>query len=194
MLLPRSRWAHTLLVAAAIGVTALLGPFGPVARAASGSCDSILSQPFLPWADPAYYELVPGGDFENATWTLTGSAERVPGSEPYAATGKLGHWSLSLPVGGSASSPSTCVPATDPTLRFFIAGSGTIEVELVYGGQVILSGDVAGGGGWVPTPVLLTGSAITGLTTGTAEASVRLTALGGDAQVDDVFIDPWNRG
>jgi hypothetical protein len=155
---------------------------------------STLSQPFLPWADLAYYELVPGGDFENATWTLTGAAKRVPGSEPYAATGKLGNWSLSLPAGSSASSPSTCVAANEPTIRFFIAGSGTVEVQVIYGCQAIVAGDVVGSGGSVPTPILLTGSAIMGLTLGTAEVSVRLTALSGDAQVDDVFIDPWNRG
>ena len=27
-----------------------------------------------------------------------------------------------------------------------------------------------------------------------AQVSLQLTALAGDPQVDDVFIDPWNRG
>ena len=31
--------------------------------------------------------VAPGGDFETATWGLTGGAQRVPGSEPFAATG-----------------------------------------------------------------------------------------------------------
>lgn len=195
MLPARVRWVPTLLVAAAIGGTALLGPFTRVASAASDPCSlSTLSQPFLTWADLAYYELVPGGDFENATWSFAGGADRVWGGEPYAATGKLGNWSLSLPAGSSASSPSACVTATEPTLRFFIAGSGTIEVDFVYGGKVIPSGDIVGGGGWAPTPISLTGSAIMAARTGTATVSVKLRALSGDAQVDDVFIDPWNRG
>lgn len=148
----------------------------------------------MPWLDAAHYELLPGGDFEKATWTFAGGAQRVRGSEPYAATGKLGSWSLSLPAGSSAWSPSVCVAGSEPTIRFFIAGSGTIRVEFVYGGLVIPSGDVLGADGWAPTPIVLTGSAIMAPTDGTAEVSVRLTALSGDARVDDVFIDPWNRG
>ena len=64
------------------------------------SCSlSALSQPFTRWLDYAEYELAPGGDFESSTWTLTGGAKLVAGSEPYAATGTLGSSSLSLPAG-----------------------------------------------------------------------------------------------
>ena len=50
-------------------------------------------------------------------------------------------------------------------------------------------------GDWQPTPVLLTESPVLGLLSGgTAQVSLQLTALIGDPQVDDVFIDPWNRG
>ena len=81
----------------------------------------------------ASYELSPGGDFEHPTWTLSGSARQVRGSEPYAATGALGTWSLTLPAGSSAQSPSTCVDAAYPTVRFFIAGTGSVPCSLVYG-------------------------------------------------------------
>jgi hypothetical protein len=42
---------------------------------------------------------------------------------------------------------------------------------------------------------MLTSSAVLGaLSGGTAQVSVNLTALAGDPQIDDVFVDPWSRG
>jgi hypothetical protein len=155
---------------------------------------SVLSQPFAPWGDPASYELAPGGGFEKPAWTLSGGAERVSGSEPYAATGELGNWSLTLPVGSSAQSPTTCVDAAYPTARFFISGEGAVAVSVVAGNIDIPAGVALAGFGWVPTPVMVTSSAIVGATGGgVAQVSLRLTALSGEPQVDDVFIDPWNR-
>jgi hypothetical protein len=188
-------WLRIFSAAAGLAAAAVLAPLCSVARADSGQCTlSSVSQPFLASADLAYYALVPGGDFENATWSFSGGAQRVAGSEPYAVTGKLGNWSLSLPGGSSAQSPPVCVAATEPTIRFFIAGSGTAEVKFIYGGTVIPSGQVVAAGSWMPTPVVLTGSAITAATDGNAEVSIELVGLSGDPQVDDVFIDPWNRG
>ena len=154
-----------------------------------------LSQPFAPWADPAWYELAPGGDFENSTWTLAGGARPVAGSEPYGATGTQGSWSLSLPAGSSAQSPATCVDAAYPTIRFFIAGTGLVAVTVVDGNLNIPAGIAVASGDWRPTPVMLTGSALTAATSdGTAQVSLQLLAVTGDPHVDDVFIDPWNRG
>jgi hypothetical protein len=153
-----------------------------------------LSQPFLPWLDPSYYELAPGGDFETPSWTLEGGAQRVPGSEPFAATGTLGSWSLSLPAGSSAESPATCVDAAYPTIRFFTAGTGLVAVSVVYGGLTIPAGVAVATGGWAPSLVALTDSALVGLASdGSAQVSVQLTSLLGDVRVDDVFVDPWNR-
>lgn len=161
-----------------------------------GACNSApLSQPFLAWGDPSSYELAPGGDFETGGWTLTGGAQLVPGSEPYAATGSLGAWSLSLPAGTSAVSPSTCVDAAYPTIRFFVAGTGMVAVSVNDGGLDIPAGVAIAGGSWQPTPIMLTDSALVAAASGgTAQVSLQLTALSGDPQVDDVFIDPWNRG
>jgi hypothetical protein len=160
---------------------------------------SAVSQPFAPWADPASYELAPGGDFETPAWTMDGGAERVPGSEPYAATGTLGSRSLALPAGSSAQSPSTCVDAAYPTVRFFISGTGTVAVTIVDESMGIPVGIPAGVAAavptWLPTPVMITSSAVLALTSsGVADVSVRITALTGDPRVDDVFIDPWFRG
>jgi len=164
---------------------------------------SVLSEAFAPWADPAFYELSPGGDFElspggdltSSSWTLDGGAQLVPGSEPYAATGTLGSSSLSLPAGSSAQSPPTCVDAAYPTFRFFIAGTGAVAVSVVDGGASTPAGVAVAGGAWLPTPLMVTGSALWAAGSGgTAQVSLRLTALSGDPHVDDVFIDPWNRG
>ena len=159
------------------------------------ACNSAtLTQVFLPWADPSYYELAPGGDFEStsAPWTLSGGAAIVSGSEPFAVTGSLGSSSLSLPAGASAVSPSTCVDAAYPDIRFFVAGTGLIQVSVIYGNQVIPAGTVPAGGSWAPGPIAVTGSAVAGaLNGGTAQVSIALTALSGNPQVDDVYIDPW---
>ena len=159
-------------------------------------CDaSGLGQPFLPWADVAFYELLPAGDFEQSGWALNGGAERGPGSEPYAATGRAGNRSLALPAGSSAQSPLTCVDATYPTVRFFIAGTGAVAVSLVHGDITIPAGVAVAGSTWLPSPVMITTAPILAVASGgTAQVSVRLTAVTGQPRVDDVFIDPWNRG
>jgi hypothetical protein len=153
-----------------------------------GPCNSnALSQPFAPWGDSSSYELAPGGDFESSDfasspWTLTGGAQLVAGSEPYAATGTLGASSLSVPAGATALSPTTCVDAAYPTLRFFVGGSGSVALSIVYDGVSI------------PTGVVVTTDSLLGLLSGgTAQVSLELTGLTGSPQVDDVFIDPWGR-
>ena len=156
---------------------------------------SALRQPFAPWGDLSSYELSPGGDFETPNWALSGRAQRVRGSEQYAATGTLGSWSVELPAGSSAQSPSTCVDAAYPTLRFFIAGSGLVAVTIISNGLDLPAGVAAGGSNWLPTPVMITGSPVTAaLSNGIAQVSVKLTSLVGDPRVDDVLVDPWNRG
>ncbi len=159
------------------------------------TCNSnALTQPFLPWADPASYELAPDGTFGDGSWSLNGGASLVPGGEPWAVTGTQSSSALSLPAGSSADSPSTCVTAAYPTIRFFVSGVGEVGVNVVYNGVVIPSGVVVAAGNWVPGPVAITGSAITGaLNGGTANVSLRLTGVAGDPQVSDVFIDPRGR-
>ena len=128
-------------VLGSLSITFAVGAVGAVVAPVSaaqagllglGACSSpATSQPFAPWRDSASYELVPGGTSRAASWTLQGGAERGPGSEPFAATGTLGSWSLSLPAGSSAESPATCVDAAYPTTRFFIAGVGLVAVSVV---------------------------------------------------------------
>jgi hypothetical protein len=184
-------------VAIALGVAALV--VGPAAAQADvlnvNPCNNApLSHAFARWLDPAYYELAPGGDFESSAWSLDNGAQLVPGSEPYGATGAVGSSALSLPAGASAQSPSTCVDAAYPTIRFFLAGTGSVSVSLVDGDLEIPAGVAVASGSWQPTPVMVTTSPVlAALDGGTAQVSVRLTALTGSPQVDDVFIDPWYR-
>jgi hypothetical protein len=156
---------------------------------------SALSRPFRRWRDFSRYELAPGGSFEKSRWTLSGGAKLVAGSEPYAVTGTRGSSSLSLPRGSSAQSPRTCVDAAYPSIRFFIAGRGTVGVNVVDRGAVIPAGVVVAGGKWAPTPVMVTLSPVLGvLSGGSARVSLRFTGLSGSPRIDDVFIDPWGHG
>ncbi len=187
-----------LSMLSALGAMALLAV--PVSAAQADVIDlsacniASLSQPFAPWLDPSSYELAPGGDFESDGWSLSGGAQRVPGSEPFAATGTLGSWSLSLPAGASAQSPPTCVDAAYPTIRFFTQGTGLLEVNVVYGNVTLPAGVDLVVGGWAPSLPMLTESALVAATSdGSAQVSIQLNALAGDVRVDDVFVDPWNR-
>ncbi len=156
---------------------------------------SALSQPFAAWGDNSSYELAPAGDFESSGWNLSNGASIVPGSEPYAATGTLGRSSLSLPAGSWASSPLTCVDAAYPTVRMFVGGTGAVAVSVVYDGTPIPAGIAVAGGSWTPTLPMVTTSAVLGaLSGGSAQVSIEVTALAGNPQVDDVFVDPWRGG
>ena len=95
-------------------------------------------------------------------WTLDGGAQQVSGSEPFAATGTLGAHSVSLPAGGSAASPLICVDAVDPTLRFFVGGTGNVLVQVVYRGRDLPVGVAGAGGSWTPSPVIFTGAPLLG--------------------------------
>lgn len=195
----------TVSVVCTLAVAELLAPSISAARINAVSstplvglnaCNvSATSRPFVRWLDFASYELVPGGDFETLTWTLTGGAKLVGGSEPYAATGTRGSSSLSLPAGSSAQSPLTCVGTTSPSIRFFIAGTGSVALSVVDGRSVIPAGVVIAGGEWSPTPVMLTSSPVMGTASGgTAQISVTITGVSGSPRIDDLFIDPWNHG
>jgi hypothetical protein len=196
---------HTRILgaaAAALGFFALSGANAHAALISTDACDhAALTQPFAPWGDTSQYKLVPGGSFEtgSAGWTLTGGARIVGGSEPFGATGSVGGSSVTIPAGGSVQSPFTCVDAAYPTFRFFARNSGllsTVLVQVVYRlpllGQVpVPVGTVALSGNWAPSAPMLTASAVTGLLSGgTTQVALRFTALTGDTQIDDVFVDP----
>jgi len=202
--LPALRSTRLGPLIAILAISLLTAAPARAALVSTGACnESALSEPFAQWGDSSPYELVSQGDFEGSLsqWTLGGGAHRTPGSEPYATTGTLGKSSLALPAGASAQSPYTCVNASYPTFRFFARNGGllsTVLVQVVYktllGPVAVPLGAVALSGSWQPTLPMLTGSVVGGLLSGgTAQAALRFTALTGESQIDDIYIDPRMR-
>jgi hypothetical protein len=159
-----------------------------------GLCDaSTLSQPFLPWGDPSEYKLAPDGTFSGGGWTLGKGAQIGSGTDPVDPGSSVPV--LHLTPGASALSGPSCVDAAYPTVRMFVAGIGTIAVSVVYDGFILPAGIASSRGGWQPTLPMVAWSAIpAALSGGTANVSLLLTGLSGQPVIDDVYIDPWNRG
>src|SRR5258708_9561938 len=136
------RWLRIAISTLALSVPALAAlPVSPSQAdvVSVSACDGAsLTQPFTPWADFDYYKLAPGGDFEgtSSSWSLSGGAQQVSGSESYGVTGSVGTSSLTLPVGATAQSPSTCVNAAYPSFRLFSRSSdgsaAVVAVRAVY--------------------------------------------------------------
>jgi hypothetical protein len=162
------------------------------------SCDgATLTQPFAPWLDRDYYKLAPGGDGSLTGWSLSGGAQQVSGGEPWNVSGSA-YNSLSVPAGGTAVSPTTCVDAAYPTFRFFdVTGTpgSSAAVSVVFNGLTIPVGVVTAGARWSPTLPMTTLSAIPGLMNGgSANIQLQFTGLTGSVQVDDIYVDPWRGG
>ena len=178
----------------------------PVASAES--CDTQeLSQPFLPWADPASYTLAPNGGFESrgSGWSLEDGAGVVSGNEPYYVGNARDKRSLRLPDGSSATSSSMCVGIEHPTMRFFARNTGsplsTLEVKVHYvdafgEAQTATIGVVGSNGTWQPTQPMVIGANMFPVLPD-EQTSVAFeftpTGSGGEWQIDDVYVDPYRR-
>jgi hypothetical protein len=144
--------------------------------------------PFAQWGDPRAYVLVPNGDFASggAGWTLEGEAS-------------VASESLSLPPGSSAVSPPICVSRETPFLRAMARNDGVagsrLQVEILYEGVEATRSRVVGGNyeDWGPTQPLAQSFGLATLGGTESSAQVRLTAVGGDWQVDDFYVDPFAR-
>jgi hypothetical protein len=172
------------------------------------SCPSeSLSQPFLPWADPASYTLAPGGSFESGSpsWSLSGAAGVAAGNEAFSVTAAGDSSSLALPDGSSATSPSVCVGIDHPTLRLFARNGGsplsTLTVEVLWedalgGVHSTQVASVVSGSSWQPTDQIPIAVNLLPLLPGNDTAvAFRFTpqGTGGDWHIDDVYVDPWSR-
>jgi hypothetical protein len=199
----RSIISAIAIIATAAGFAAPAANAGLLYTSAPSYCDTNAVQPFLPWGDDTLYVLTPGGGFEPnmPAWSLAGGARVVSGNEPFDVHATRDNFSLSLPSGSSASSPTMCFSPGDWTLRFFAVGSGTASVKVqivvrnLLGGllAVLDGGTVYPGSTWQPSPALdLTFSNLCDLLGTTRAISLRFTSTGsGSAQVDDVYLDPW---
>ena len=196
----------------ALGATfALLGAgqaeAGVLATTASDCDQQVLEQPFLPWADPAQYTLLPEGSFAQGarSWQLSG-ASVVGENEPFRVRGDHRPASLRLDAGGSATSPALCVGIAHPTLRFFARNDGpttsTLSVEALFedaNGQVqsVSLGQVAGHAAWGPTlPLPVVANLLAVLPDEQTPVAFRFSTSksGGAWLIDDVYVDPYFKG
>jgi hypothetical protein len=200
------RIAAPLALAAALFVLGAGSAHASLLVANGQNClDFSLSQVFLPWADPASYTLAPGGDFESSGsgWQLTNASRVKNDNEDYDVGGSQDHSSLSIGNGGSATSPAICVGLGQPDARvFFKQTSGTslagLRVEALFDDangvtHSVTIGGLGGTGAWTLSPQMaIVANLLPLLDTGTP-VEFRFSAVGGAFQIDDLYVDPWNR-
>jgi len=101
--------------------------------------DPQLGTSLAAFKDQRSYFLAPGGDFEHSAapgWELTGGAVVTAGNEPFGVAGG-GDSALTVPAGGSATSPVFCIDLNYPTFRFFAvqaqeAADAGLQVDVIY--------------------------------------------------------------
>jgi hypothetical protein len=187
----------TAVVATAAFALPTAAQAGPIVADAPDCAAQTLSQPFLPFADPMQYTLLPGGTFENGNRWNGGSV--VAGNEPWNVTDGSDRKSLKLAAGLSTTSGSICVGIDHPDLRFFATASDStaaLRVEVLFEdafGRVLSApiGVVTGNSDWSPTLPMPIGVNLLPLLPGNYTAvAFRFTASGGDWMIDDVYVDP----
>jgi hypothetical protein len=175
---------------------------GVLTTSATDCGDPPLTQPFKRWLDYSQYKLVDHGTFEDGTegWNLTGGARVVNGTATQRVSGD-GSKSLLLPAGATATTPPVCVGLNEPTLRYFARkNSGllstltvSVQVQLELGGTwVTLPVGVDLGGPWHPSlPHLVLANLLPLLPPDMTAVRFKFAPiLGGEWQIDDVYVDP----
>ena len=193
-----------LSACAAIAATAALASpahAGVLTKSATDCGDPQLTQPFKRWLDYSNYKLVDNGTFEDGTagWNLTGGARVVNGTATQRVSGD-GSKSLVLPAGATATTPPVCVGLNEPTLRYFARkNSGllstltvSVQVQLQLGVWVTLPVGVDLGGAWHPSlPHLVVANLLPLLPPDMTAVRFKFAPiLGGEWQIDDVYVDP----
>ena len=208
--------ARTLRIFVAMAVCAVAAVAAPAANtgllvSSAESCDTQqFSTPFSKWGDRATYTPVPGGAFEagQKAWTLSGGAKIVSGNESYKVRSASDARSLYLPQGGVATSPAMCVGLTEPTIRWFqkqsnsllglgLTGVMTVSVLTETSLGVVLETPVGVGllgNNWSPS---LNGLILTNLLpllpNAKTAVAFRFRAVTSSWNVDDVYVDPYQR-
>src|SRR3954447_24322973 len=206
-LMSRTTYRVRGLLAVAAAAAALALPAsasaGPLIDRAP-SCDSqVFSQPFLPWNDLASYTLNPGGSFEDraAGWALDGASVQR-GNEPFYVTGANDRRLLDLSAGDSAISAPVCVGIEHPDIRFFASASSlaaSLSVDVLFedaGGKILSApiGTVSGSSGWAPTaPFPIVANLLPLLPGNRTAVAFRFRATRGSFQIDDLYVDPYQR-
>ena len=196
---------------AACAAAALAAPAADagVLVSSAASCDTQqFSQPFSRWSDMASYTPVPGGAFEQgqAAWTLAGGAKVVSGNETFRVRSATDSNSLYIPAGGVATSPAICVGLSEPTIRWFqkqsnslLGLTGLMSVSVLTETSLGLVVETPVGAGllgtsWSPS---VTGLIVTNLLpllpNNKTAVAFRFRAITGSWNVDDVYVDPYQR-
>jgi hypothetical protein len=197
--MPRTPHRFRSLGAALAAASALLVTAAPAhaAGAAPVACPAqTLEHPFP--GDSASYFLVPGGHFEDGlapNWSPSGGADTATDDE-YAG-GRF----LSLPAGGAATSKEVCVGLNYPTLRFnaSAASGARLTVQALFRtpdgvNRQLKIADLTPGGTWQPTrPVYIVANLLALFPNWDGRVAFRFTASGGTVNVDDVYVDPYER-
>jgi hypothetical protein len=205
-----ARKAKIFIAMTACAVAAIAAPAANAGLLVSSaeSCDTQqFSTPFSRWGDGATYTKVPGGAFEagNKAWTLSGGAKIATGNEPFKVGSSTDSRSLYLPAGGVATSPAMCVGLSEPTIRWFqksnsllgLTGAMTVSVLTETSLGVVVETPVGAGllsSSWTPS---LTGLIVTNLLpllpNSKTAVAFRFRAVTGSWNVDDVYVDPYQR-
>jgi len=204
----RFRIFVAMAVCAVAAVAAPAASAGVLVSTAQSCTAQKFSQPFSRWGDSATYTPVPGGNFEAGQpgWTLAGGAKVVSGNESFKVGGAADSRSLSIPQGGVATSPSMCVGLAEPTIRWFqkqsnslLGLTGAMSVSVLTETSLGLVVETPVGAGllgtsWSPS---LTGLIVTNLLpllpNNKTAVAFRFRAVTGSWNVDDVYVDPYQR-
>jgi hypothetical protein len=198
---------HGLRLVVLASVLALVGGAASANKASAGllTCMDNPERVFAPWGDNSLYTLAPNGSLEGGSsgWSLSG-ARVIPQSN----TLRSGKYSLSLPSGSSATSPTACVKLLDPASRFFLrntgASDGKLRVDVTYKSLLGLLtmtstlGYVQANGSWQPSPKYahtlqnILGTLALNRNLLSASLRFRFTPVGRGAsfEIDDLFVDP----
>jgi hypothetical protein len=195
-------------VCAVAAIAAASASAGLLVSTAESCAAEQFSTPFAAWGDNASYTPVPGASFESGTsgWTLSGGAKVVTGNEPFHVASASDSHSLYIPPGGVVTSPSMCVGLSEPTIRWFqkqsgsllgLTGSMTVSVLTQTSTGLVVETPVGAGLlglSWSPS---LTGLIVTNLLPllpdSKTAVAFRFRAVTGNWNVDDVYVDPYQR-
>jgi hypothetical protein len=182
------------IVALAVVAAGLVG----VSQASAAACTTGSSQVFLQFGDVSFYDLMQNGGFESGTtgWTMSGGAQVANGNDPYFLNKKKDSHDASLPAGSSITSDPFCVSVKTPYARFMNVGGSrdsNLRVDVICGsGPPVTVATFRAFQLWLPSPQISMLPCVPGTLLGqTAMVQLRVTAIGGSAQVDDFFLDPF---
>ena len=190
-----------LALAATAGLVALAFTAAPASAGLGLACPDATSKPFTPWSDNANYAFSPNGGFESGStgWSVNGGRV-VSANESFYLHDRGDRYSLSLPEGSSATSPGMCISLFSGKMRFVAKGDpgAKVKVQIVYRGLlssvlgILDGGTYSVNGSWSPSAeVGMLGGQLPLLT---SSVSFRFTAVNGDVQIDDVYLDPMKSG